>query len=188
MKTVYTILMTAALATVGNAVSAATVPYGVFEHGKNSKNNSETLSAITGDNVMQLAKVEDWGINDSMTVDGLTISIDLGADDGGDSTSGTWSYTGDGTIDWLVIKYGQNFGIYQITQGDTSGEWSIAQLENYSTSDDSGAKIRKDNFVHYSAISHATAYTSLITVPLPAAAWLFLGGIAGLVTIGRRKQ
>ena len=190
-KNILTSLLTATIATAGSIGNAATIPYGVFDHNKTSKNKAPTISQITGDSVVQQAKVEGWDdeSNPVLTVDGLTITGNQSADDDDfEFTSGTWSYSGPGSIDWLVIKYGRNFGIYHITDGDTSGTWNIAQLENYSMSDDSGAKFSKNNSVHYSSISHATAYTSLTTVPLPAAAWLFLGGIAGLVTIGRRKQ
>jgi hypothetical protein len=182
-------MLAASMVAISNVASAATVPYGVFEHNRYSRNISETISLLTGDHVSQLAKVE--GRDDasvlSVTVDDLIITGIQSSDNGDDFTSGTWHYSGAASIDWLVIKYGRNFGIYHITAGDTSGVWDIAQLENYSNQDASGAKVRKNKSVHYSSISHATAYTSLTTVPLPAAIWLFMGGLAGLVTIGRRK-
>lgn len=119
------------------------------------------------------------------SLDGLTITGNRSKTN--DFTSGTWSYTGTDTIDWLVIKYGLNFGLYKITDGDTSGEWSIADLENFSNDDPTGARFKRGS-VKYSAFSHATAYSAITPVPLPAASWLFISGLLGLATISRRKQ
>ncbi len=161
-KILYTTMLAASMAAISNLASAATVPYGVFEHNKYSKDKSETISLLTGDHVSQLAKVEarDDASVLSVTADDLTITVTRSGDDGDDFSSGTWRYSGAASIDWLVIKYGRNFGVYHMTAGETSGVWNIAQLENFSKHDASGAKARKNRSVHYSSISHATAYTS----------------------------
>lgn len=189
-KTLYSTLLAASFISISSVSSAATVPYGVF--GKDDgKNKADTISILTDDEVMQLAKVEGWDDADdsaSMTIDGLTITGTIAKDgETNEYIGGTWSYSGTDTIDWLVIKYGTNFGVYEITAGDTSGVWSINDLEAYLDDDASGAKIKKDGSINFSSISHATAYSSMTVVPLPAAGWLFLSGLVGLFTISRRK-
>ncbi len=124
-----------------------------------------------------------------ITASSLTIAGTTPVDGSGENeyTAGRWNYTGTGAIEWLVIKYGTNYGIYEITDGDTSGLWNITALESFLTDDASGAKIKKDGTLHFSAISHATAYGTISTVPVPTAAWLFISGFHGLVGLGRRK-
>ena len=177
------------LITVSNLTSASTLPYGVFE----GNDESSLISTITGSDVTELAKVEGWDLSDagaSLSSNGLTITGITPFDHSGENEyiAGSWSYSGTDAIEWLVIKYGTNYGIYEITDGDTSGFWDIVALENYLTDDASGVKIKKDGAVHFSAISHATTYGAVSTVPVPAATWLFISGLMGLVGVSRRKS
>lgn len=174
-----------ALITASSLTNASTIPYGVFA----GNDKSRLISTITGSDVTELAKVEGWDLSDAgslLSSNGLTIAGTTPVDRSGENeyTAGSWNYSGTDATEWLVIKYGTNYGIYEITDGDTTGLWDITALENFLTDDASGAKIKKDGTVHFSAISHATAYDTISTVPVPAAAWLF---IAGFVGFGRRK-
>ena len=181
-------LCAVALTTASSFTIASTLPYGVFE----GNDESSLISTITGSDVTELAKVEGWdlsGADSSLSSNGLTITgtTPFDSSDENEYIAGSWSYSGTGAIEWLVIKYGTNYGIYEITDGDTSGLWDITALENYLTDDASGVKIKKDGTVHFSAISHATAYGTVSTVPVPAAAWLFMSGLMGLVSVSRHK-
>ena len=177
------------LTTVSNLTSAYTLPYDVFE----GNDKSGLISTISGSDVTELANVEGWDLSDasaSFSSNGLTISGTTPFDDSGENEyiAGSWSYPGTDTIEWLVINYGRNYGIYEITDGDTSGLWDIAALENYLTDDASGEKIKKDGTVHFNALSHASSYGTVTTVPIPAAAWLFISGLVVLAGISRRKR
>lgn len=136
----------------------------------------------TKSNVQQDVNTDSLLSANSLTITGAS------SDDERDFTSGTWSYTGNEALDWLVIKYGQNFGIYQITDGDTSGEWNIAELEEYLSDDATGAKVNRRGKVRYSSFSHATAYSAITPVPVPAAGWLFASGLIGMIVMNRGKK
>ncbi len=160
------------LTTTNSLVVASTLPYGVFD---GNDNESPVSTIIIGLDVTNLTTVEGWDLQDadaSISFGGLTITGATPFDGSGENeyTAGSWRYSGTDAIGWLAIKYGGNFGIYQITDGDTSGLWNITELENYSTYDASGVKIKRNGSVHYSTISHATAYSSVSAVPMPAAA------------------
>ncbi len=107
-------------------------------------------------------------------------------------TSGTWNYSGSETVDWLLVEYGKKVGLYQVTDNDTSGVWDIAELENYSSDYASARKgnqsRNRNNKVTFSAFSNPVAYAVITPVPVPAAAWLFISGLLGLVAIGKRKH
>ena len=127
------------------------------------------------------------------TINDLTISATTSRNNKKQSQafiSGTWNYSGTETVDWLLIEYGKKAGLYQVTDGDTSGIWDIAELENFSSDNASGRKgnrIRNAK-VTFSAFSNPVSYAVITPVPVPAAAWLFISGLLGLVAIGKRKH
>lgn len=132
-----------------------------------SGNDSEAaLMADLGFNVTLLAKVDTPATSD----DGLAIS-DLVLDDDDEPVAGEWSYSGQGLVDYLVIKAGPAYAVYQYTDANTDN------MRNMGLWDTSG--------VGNKGLSHITAYQAVI--PVPAAGWLFLSGLAGLGLMRRSK-
>lgn len=178
LKTACKTISYLALLTASSISSAAMIAVAVI----NGNDSGSEISAIVDKTVFQIAKVDSLFDYDGSEIsfDGLTIT-------GTSATTGTWSYSGINDIKWLAIKYGKNYGLYKITDGDVSGNWDIIELENVSTTDSSGAKVKKDGRVQYNSLSHAAVYSAIV-VPVPATGWLFLSGLAGIVTVARRKQ
>lgn len=91
-------------------------------------------------------------------------------DDDGDELSGTWSISA-GTVDYVSVKAGNDFALYQYIPSATGGDWSTEEL-----SVGSG---------NQPTLSHLTFWTK---VPEPGTALLMLLAIAGLAHGGRRRS
>lgn len=124
---------------------------------------NDSVSALFSDfglTVVELAKVDDPATSN----DGLVLSnFTLNDDD--ERISGWWDYTGVGTVDYLVVKAGPNYALYEYNDVITGnmpnmGLWDTGDL------DDKG-------------MSHVTAYQ---VVPEPTSAGLLILGAIGLMT------
>lgn len=168
---------------------------GVFS-GNNSNIDINTLSELDfGSTEAWGSEIKDntpGGASSSGTGNFLGIDWTLTADSG---TSGTWTLTiADPnpqdlpvTVDFLaVLKGSNNWGAYYFedevfdTEGSTNGSFQITFTNN-------GNKVPN--------LSHMSLYLRESQgvgpgpnpVPVPAAVWLFGSGLAGLLTISRRR-
>jgi hypothetical protein len=98
---------------------------------------------------------------------------------GSNTTSFSWDTTGYSVnangdplgilIRYVVVKFGNGFNVYSVNGGEGSftGSGSLTV--------DQG-------------VSHVSFYDSVAVVPLPAAGWMLLAGVGGLVAVRRRKK
>lgn len=132
-----------------------------------SGNDSEaSLLAELGINVNLIVK-NDWP--DTMT-DGLSISeLMFNDDDPPEPISGEWSYDGPEIVGYIVIKAGNEYAVYDYTNVAMTnmGIWDTADVMN-------------------KGLSHITAYEAK-AIPVPAAVWLMVSGLAGLGLMRRNK-
>ena len=127
-------------------------------------------------NGKQLLNPQSYG---GLTITGTTFKE---VPDSTEAIAGTWNWNNDfGTLDYLTLKFDNWLAIYQITDGDTSGLWDLAEL--CTTYGACGGSV---NNPQPFALSHAVGY-SVAVVPVPAAVWLFGSGLLGLAGIARRK-
>jgi hypothetical protein len=100
----------------------------------------------------------------------------------GGNASGTWSLNADykftaGASYAFVLKGGTDNVAYLLDSSVTSGSWTNLDLFTPNGKNNAG-------------LSNMTLYgtTTPAPVPLPAAAWLLVGGIAGLGAVARRRR
>lgn len=76
--------------------------------------------------------------------------------------------------DYLGLGYGRTFNFYQSVEEDYNENWT-----------NGGQWISVDGGIRYSG---SATMTSISTVPVPAAVWLFGSGLIGLVSFAGRKK
>jgi hypothetical protein len=99
-----------------------------------------------------------------------------------EAIEGTWSLLpgltfAKGASYALALKGGPNTIFYQLNTSATSGTWSTADL----------LVGKKNNQAGLSNIQLYGTKTPVAPVPLPAAAWLLIGGMAGFGALARRR-
>lgn len=86
----------------------------------------------------------------------------------------------------VVLKTGQilNYpGYLVVKSGNTpKGSWAVYLLSSSLAGKFSTADLLNKG------VSHVSWYNSAAPIPLPAAAWLMLGGLAGLAAVAHRRQ
>jgi hypothetical protein len=122
--------------------------------------------------------------NDWMLI--YKVDADSGSDGGltvtGGGTSGGWElsdYGGYGTV-MLALKGGPNFSVY-LLDGATSGDWNTFGITT-------GGGKPGPGLSNFTAWGRGTAPDPGTPIPLPAAGWMLLAGLGGLVAIRRRKN
>jgi hypothetical protein len=97
-----------------------------------------------------------------------------------DDKTGTWSFTGNSSLthspSYMVVKAAKNWALYAL-DGALSGTWSTAGLMT-------------PNGKNQAGVSHVSFYNSEspAPIPLPAAGWLLVAGLAGLGGMARRRR
>jgi hypothetical protein len=175
----------AAVAAIAGAGAQAATLVGYFPgndpFGGDEKGLHGTFNGVAIDSP-SLAKCE---------VSGLSCGWENGAVEGEDYTgafkvdftddrNGTWSFTADPSLThgpaYLVVKAATNWGLYAL-DGALSGSWSTAGLMT-------------PNGKNQAGVSHISFYNgaSPAPIPLPAAGWLLIAGLAGLGGMARRRR
>jgi hypothetical protein len=104
-------------------------------------------------------------------------AIDLTVTSAADSKSGTWaveSWNRYAAV-FLTLRAGNSFAAYRIDPANRSGGWTTANLFSPIAPNNQLRRIS----VYYSP-------SSLIPIPLPATAWLLIGGFGALAAFRRR--
>lgn len=126
-----------------------------------------------------------WTIADKIDVGGSLLgsffSITVTETKGGAALGGTWSLLpglvfAPGESYAMVLKGTTSSFVYLLDTSSTFGTWSTADLRT-------GPQGRNQ-----AGLSNITLMGTAAPIPLPAAAWLLLGGIAGLGAVARRRR
>ena len=189
------------LSSSANAAMILTTLLPGVNDGINS-DGSEQLDGIIGIDVTHLDRV-DWiydadgdplngnQLLNPQTSGGLTITgtVFKPEPDSTEAIAGTWSWDDSfGSLDFLTFKFDNWLAVYQITGGDTFGNWSaLGACDDGLTAGliDSAQHTSCTNNGNAFALSHSAGYS---VVPVPAAVWLFGSGLLGLIGMARRKK
>lgn len=119
----------------------------------------------------------DTGVNSALKL------VFTGGNDPDSQMPGQYSFTADPTLEYMLVFKGGN--INNTLPGSVIGYLLTASLGTYIS------PLLNDNNLNPREISHISLYAregdNSTVVPLPAAAWLLLTGLAGLGFIGRRR-
>lgn len=150
-------------------LSGSTACEGAFV-GNDANQNLDGLFSITG--WTEINKVD----SDSGTDGDLTVT--------GGGTSGGWSFDyGINDPVMFVLKGGNSFSAYLMDLSVTSGTWNTDGIEKGNGQPNPGLS----HFAVYSGGTNGGGNPPPNPIPLPAAGWLLISGVAGLGFFGRRK-
>ncbi len=102
------------------------------------------------------------------TSEGLLSIVNPVLNDDGNIIGGEWVYTGPEIVRYLAFGAGPLFSLFEFTDGTNTGFFNTSTLLN-------------------KPIEYLTVY-SAEPIPLPAAIWFLLSGLAGLLGFGKRKR
>lgn len=104
----------------------------------------------------------------SLSDGGLSIINPVFNDQGG-LISGQWLYTGPGVITYLTFGRSNVFSLFEFVDGANTGFFDSTTLLNR-------------------PLEFLSVYSTPAPIPLPAAVWLLISGIVGVVGFGKRSK
>jgi len=163
------------------SANAAMILVDVFV-GNDSDGTIDIATLLTGvDAVTELDRV-DW--DSTIAADQTSGALTVTGDGTIEPTSGTWTYDGTGSVDYLTVKFDGVFALFEVTDGDITGDWDTSVFGNEFQSCFGGGGGGRSSCDPY-GLSHIAVYTTV--VPVPAALWLFGSGLLGLIGVARRR-
>lgn len=174
---------------VGSAASAATCKVNTVTF---TLNNAGGADCRTGndfgwngiaDHDLEFFSLTNWAAGDSTEAGAGDGTVNFASAPLVGATSGTWSlsdYAGMGPL-MIVLRSGHQFGAFLLDEAfaSLSGTWDIQRDRCSKNGCTSVGK----------ALSRATVYYSEPSaVPLPAAGFMMLAGLGGLVALRRRRK
>lgn len=141
----------------------------------------------TGDpDLFLLAKSDD--ADDGIGIGTLTVNQDT------NNRSGTWTYSGPELVAYLTVKAGPDYEIWGVQNLGNMGCWATnIQSSALCNNMDLISALMAGGSSMGPALSHLSIWglesgDTPQLIPIPAAGWLFLSAIAGLVVVGRRRR
>jgi hypothetical protein len=155
--------------------------------GTGGNDSNVDLDGLFGQNAWtEIVKLDGSSVENAG--EGLTLSVFL--TDGSDEKSGTWSVSSWGGYKTVmaILKGGPTFSAYKLdTTLGTKGTWTTNGIRNGNGNGIPG--LSHMTFYHVGSPigpPRSEASTGPSPVPLPAAGWLLLAGLCGLVALRRR--
>jgi hypothetical protein len=138
------------------------------------------MNAFNGGNgVFDVSDWKDFGKIDTVNAGGTFASQYFSVTSNSGNSSGTWKLNdglkfAPGASYAFVLKGGTSNVAYMLDTAFTSGTWTNLDLFNPANRN--------------AGMSNMTLMGTAAPIPLPAAAWLLLGGIAGLGAVARKRK